>query len=198
MKNLKHYLKIGLFLFVIQGIAQNEKVTIPDFYLENAIRNHFDKPTGEITKTAMESLTRLVLVNRGISNLKGLEHAKNLTYLRLDNNKRSDLTPLTNLTKLENLNLNGNKIHSIVPLSKKNNLRWVILENNEVDNLWPLYNLESLTDVMLFNNPLQASSDLANQNDIVVEKIKSNGSNIVFDAVEINSIYQLEPSRKIK
>ncbi len=101
----------GILLILLSTSVFSQKIEISDFYLEQAIRGHFDKPTGDITK--------------------------------------SD-------------------------------------------------NLESLTDVMLYNNPLQDTSNLGNTNAKVVDKMKSTGKNIALNSVEINSIYQTEPSKKFK
>lgn len=98
MEKLNQYTGFIFLLLSSYAFGQNteQKVDIPDFYLEQAIRNHFDKPTGEITKTDMESLTRFIGDGRGISDVKGLEYATNITYLKLDDNKICDLTPLDN------------------------------------------------------------------------------------------------------
>jgi len=99
---MKNQLIILVLLLHLSVFCQNKNqiVNFPDFYLEQAIRNYIDKPTGDFNISDLESLTRLSLVNRRITNLTGLEYAKNLTVLRLDNNQINDLTPLINLKKL--------------------------------------------------------------------------------------------------
>ena len=88
----------------VQGLNAQQKpqlVNIPDFYLEYAIRNYLDKPTGPITIETMESLTRLVAVNKKITDLSGLEYAINLQSLYLSNNQLVDNSPISKLTNLK-------------------------------------------------------------------------------------------------
>lgn len=59
-------------------------------------------------------------------------------------------------------------------------------------------NIESLTDIMLHNNPLDITPDLAGTNGIVIDKIKSEGKNITMNSIDVSSIYQMEPSQRLK
>lgn len=76
------------------------------------------------------------------------------------------------------------------------NLRWLAMEDNNINDLWPIYNLKNLTDVMLFNNPITRTNK--KKNEVVLAKIKSEGKKIEMNHVEINSIFEMEPSRVVQ
>ena len=57
---------ILFFFLLIQGgvtLGQDapQAIEIPDFYLDKAIRDYYDKPTGPITKEDLSRMTRFVL-----------------------------------------------------------------------------------------------------------------------------------------
>ena len=79
-----------------------------------------------ITRADMGSLTELRAGGKGITSLKGLEHATNLTELHLNVNSIQDVTPLAGLNKLEILYLELNQItdvSSLVTLNKLTSFR---------------------------------------------------------------------------
>ena len=49
-----------------QFTEASDVVNIPDEYLEQAIRNELDKPTGDITVADMEVLTSLIVFEKSI------------------------------------------------------------------------------------------------------------------------------------
>ena len=75
----------------------------------------------------MNGLQYLTSTSRGISDLTGLDTAKNLLHLRLDLNLISDVTWLSGLTKLTYLNLMDNHITNITPLAPLVNLQYLYL-----------------------------------------------------------------------
>ena len=143
---MKNQFIILMFLMHLSAFSQNKNqiVVFPDFYLEQAIRSYLDKPTNNFNVSDLECLTRLSLVNRGITDLTGLEYAKNLTQLRLDNNRINDLTPLSNLKKLTNLSLNGNKIIDVKPIQNLKKLESLSIDRNQITDISSLKNLKKL------------------------------------------------------
>lgn len=91
----------------------NKTVDIPDQSLQQVIRNALNKPTGNITSDDMLKLIELDAGSKNISDLRGLEFAKNLTNLNLSSNKIKNIASLSNLTKLKVLYLDGNQINDI-------------------------------------------------------------------------------------
>tara|TARA_B100000959_G_C14556650_1_gene449932 strand:+ start:32 stop:484 length:453 start_codon:yes stop_codon:yes gene_type:complete len=76
--------------------------------IEAAIRKELKKPNGELTKAAMEKVTRLGLGGAGITDLSPLVGLINLTALGLHGNQITDLSPLKGLVELRVLDLNYN------------------------------------------------------------------------------------------
>ena len=74
------------------------------------------KDDQKITDVELEKLTDLNLDNSNITDLTGIEAAKNLQNLSLNHNSISDITPLARLTSLRNLSLKENAIADVSPL----------------------------------------------------------------------------------
>ncbi|MDU2491755.1 MAG: NPCBM/NEW2 domain-containing protein [Clostridium celatum] len=81
----------------------SQVIEIPDSYLKNAIKSALNISSDNITIGDMYELTELEAIGYGISNLEGLQYAKNLETLNLDYNEIKDLSKLKNLEKLSNL-----------------------------------------------------------------------------------------------
>jgi len=127
----------------------NPPLPIPDPRLEAVIRAEIGKPAGPITDYDMTFLTELDGGAKGITELSGLERAKNLTAVRLDGNGITDVTPLAGLTKLTELRLNSNRISSVAPLKNLTKLTHLGLCNNPISSVAPLSGLTSLTELRL-------------------------------------------------
>ncbi|WP_127837519.1 DUF6273 domain-containing protein [Clostridium prolinivorans] len=158
------------------GIMQ-QVVTIKDKNLEKAIRNALNKPTGDLYKSELQSMTSLNGTGMSITDLSSLKYLTNLTDLRLDNNKISDIsilkelknlkylslsnnnisdiTPLQGLTNLNKLFLNFNKITDISAVKNLTNLTWFYVEGNQIKNISVLHGLTKLTNLNLYNNEIR-------------------------------------------
>ena len=75
-------------------INLDEVVNIPDKYLARSLSSVLGKSEG-FTIGDMRSLTELSL--SGVTDLEGLQYAKNLEVLNIEYNEISDLSPLKNL-----------------------------------------------------------------------------------------------------
>ena len=132
--------------------------------LETAIRKELNITNADqpLTIEDLEALTSLVVYyNSGISSLKGLEQATNLTELRIYSNRISDLSPLRGLTNLTHLDLRGNVISDISPLSGLTNLRDLVLDDNQISNVSVLKNLTNLRTLGIENNAISDISPLS-------------------------------------
>ena len=97
-------MKKGILLILLvlvmtrPGLGEERYVGFGDSRLKAAV----EKALGLSNPTAdhMLALTRLEAKSLGIVDLRGLEHAVNLTYLDLQQNRINDLSVLENLTKL--------------------------------------------------------------------------------------------------
>lgn len=86
-----------------------------------------------ITRGTILRLRTLRATGAGLSDLTGLESARNLEYLFAGSNAVTDLTPLAELPDLRGLDLSGNEISDIGPLVENPDLRrgdWVVLDDN--------------------------------------------------------------------
>ncbi len=78
MANKLKYMSVVLIaamIFISSGLGNilfaAEIVDIPDANLEQAIRDELNKPTGEITKTDMERLTKFRVLAKGVKDITG-------------------------------------------------------------------------------------------------------------------------------
>src|SRR5688500_12957114 len=79
-------------------------VSIPDKNLENALRSLvFDKKgtDKELTEEDLGKIFTLEARGKGIKDLSGLEHCKNLLLINLAKNEVSDLSPIKDLKNIQ-------------------------------------------------------------------------------------------------
>ncbi|MBC5997319.1 hypothetical protein EAI30_03120 [Romboutsia ilealis] len=94
-------------------------IEIRDVNLVSAINNALgiDGSTEVINSSNILSLEELDASNLGITDLSGLESAKNLSLLNLSDNNIKDVTPLSSLDNLNGLFLNNNNIIDLSPVA---------------------------------------------------------------------------------
>ncbi len=140
-----------------------EIVSMPDANLAAAVRKTLNlDPEVDLTSHTLLRLTELSAANHGITDLTGLEYAKNLAVLYIgyeyaggkwnNNNVVSDLSPITNLTELREIDLGGNSISDLSPITKLPNLRTLYLGGNSTSDLSPLTKLPNLITLYLVPN----------------------------------------------
>ena len=181
-------------------------VTFPDSNLEAAIRSAIGKPTGDITTDDLEGLTDFRAIEKGITDLTGLQYCTGLTFLVLggnqiinisplasltnlttiwaDDNQISDISPLASLTNLTQLSLRINQISDISPLSSLINLNNLDMSYNQISNISPLASLTKLTDIMIFKNQIIDISPLASLTSLYYLHIGNNQINDISPLLE--------------
>ena len=138
----------------IHGVLAQE-VSIPDPDLASALRLEFSLPAdAAITKQMMQELTELNAQRARISDLTGLEHAKNLTNLNLFGNQINDITLLAKLTELEILSLGSNQITDISALTDLTRLRVLSLGSNQITDISALAGLTEINLLFLESNQI--------------------------------------------
>lgn len=90
---------------------------LPDKNLQTNLQQLLG-PDVPLTQANLAKLTTANLTYSDVTNLKGLEFAKNLQQLDLTGNAISDLTPLQHLTQLTDLSLRLNKADQLPDLAK--------------------------------------------------------------------------------
>jgi RNA polymerase sigma factor (sigma-70 family) len=145
--------------------SKEAEAWMPDPALRAAVREKLALPADvPLTKDRMQGLRHLKAGGKRITNIKGLEFARNLVNLHLGSadNHITDLTPLATLTSLMDLNVGGNQITDLRPLVNLTNLIGLSLWNNQVTDVSPLRSLTSLVYLNLANNHVNDLSPLAN------------------------------------
>ena len=151
---------MSFLMFPLMTFAQT--VNIPDANLREAINETLGKaPNARITADEMQRLTRFDANNREISDLTGLEHAKNLERIKLNNNLISDISPLAGLIGLRGVELNDNVISDISPLKGLVNLDGLHIAHNLVSDLSALKDLINLRRTNLGHNAISDLSPLS-------------------------------------
>ncbi len=138
---------------------------MPDPALRAAVREALALPDAvPLTKERMEELERLILSGKGITDLKGLEFARNLVHLHLGDagNYVTELSPLATLTALTYLNVGGNQVSNLKPLTHLTHLWGLSLWYNQVTDISPLGSLTALTYLNLADNYVSDLRPLAN------------------------------------
>ena len=126
-------------------ISLSEAVSIPDKNLAASLRETIGlAPDVPITRLDMLRLSKLVAVDRQITNLTGLQHAIYLQKLNLLKNHIRDITHLSQLTNLTDLSIGFNEISDITPLKALNRLSSLSLGDNPISDITVLTSLKSL------------------------------------------------------
>ena len=133
-----------------QPLMKEEQAKI----IEVAIRKAAKKPTGELTKTDYEKVTKLELESNQMTSVKGLEKLTQLTELSLHRNQLADVKGLEKLTQLRMLVLSNNQLTSVKGLEKLAKLEWLSLRFNQLTDVEGLEKLTLLTTLHLFGNEL--------------------------------------------
>ena len=136
------------------AIAQN--VSIPDPGLEAAIRFTLQKTNGALTVQDLLSLTQLQAGNRHISDLTGLDAARNLTLLNLSENSFTNFTLPDTLTELRILDVDGNPLVQFTIPAGLTNLTLLTIQESSLTNLTLPPGLTGLTTLVLFNSKVSS------------------------------------------
>ena len=94
-------------------VPDSDSVLFADMALEAAVREVLDLAEADPTSPdAVATLTTLDASRRGISDLQGIEHARQLETLYLRYNEITDVSQLATLTRLTRLGLDGNPVEN--------------------------------------------------------------------------------------
>jgi internalin A len=110
MKSIIRFLLIALTFIGHVAPMFAQEVTIPDLGLDTAIRDTLNIPIGPLTEQDLLGLTNLNASSRNISNIAGLEAARNLVSLNLQINRLTTFSLPTTLTNLTVLDLSANSL----------------------------------------------------------------------------------------
>ena len=153
-------------------LSSPEGISIPDTNLATAIRQELRlAPSDAFTQANLAQLVFLDASSRRITNLSGLEHAKQLQTLILSNNRITDIGILSSLTNLTELYLgpelvgaqwvNNNSISDISALRGLTGLRKLDLAYNAISDISSLAGLINMNVLYLGGNSISNISPLA-------------------------------------
>src|SRR6185295_12416136 len=143
---------LALMSLTISVLAQ--EVSIPDPGLNAAIRATLQKPVGPLTEQDLLSLTNLEACCRNVSNVTGLEAARNLTLLNLESNALTSFTLPSALTNLTMLEVSANPLTQCVIPGGLTNLASLRIEHTPLANFTLPAGLTGLFAIDLFDNHL--------------------------------------------
>ncbi len=149
----------AFLVLTVSLVSAAEPVKFADANLKAIV----EKTLGSSDPTAddMLNLTKLYAGSQEISDLGGLEHAKNITSLCIHRNKVKDLSPLANLSELSYLCIHDNQIEDISAVAGLKNLTNLLLYGNKIESLSPVANLSSLASLYANNNRIENISAVA-------------------------------------
>lgn len=161
-------------------IAQKTKL-FKDKAFEEEVRKTIGKKTGKITSEDLKELPVLIVENKKIKSIEGIEYMtslkelkltgneiedisylsklENLEKLWLDENKISNIEPLSDLKKIHYLELGSNKISDIKSISSMTKIKKLYIYNNKITDIRPIVNLNELVELAVWDNPLEKSSE---------------------------------------
>ena len=165
---------------------ETNAASIPDPNLASAIQQALAiQPEKQITTFDMARLRSLTAVNRGITDLTGLEHAVRIESLDLTNNQIQDLTQVSKLTQLTDLRMAGNQIRDITPLANLTQLEVLLLAGNYIRDITSLANLTQLTVLELSGGHIEI--------DPISEDVRpARGFNEIRDITSLANLTQLK------
>ena len=188
--NLRLIITLGLLVYIVLGsVVLAQPVHFPDPILRSAVAEKIGVDPARITAVDLRSLRSLTVRGRGIENLEGLQHARNLTSLDLAYNLISDITPLTNLANLEALRLHQNAIADISPLAGLTNLRSLTLYDNRITNINALSGMKQLQEFEAQGN---AIADINALSELLALEHLHVAGNLISDITPLTNLVNLE------
>ena len=130
-----------------------EQVTFADPTLNNLVHQALSLNPGDpITLANLDSLTYLWVSGQGITNLAGLECARNLQSVDLSRNPIADPSPLSWVVSLSDLNLDTCGLQDASFVSGLSQLYWLNLSGNQIHSVPPMENLAANLHGLNLNN----------------------------------------------
>ncbi|WLR41602.1 cell wall-binding repeat-containing protein [Bacillus carboniphilus] len=128
----KLVLVFSLVMMTAVPFAHAGELNIPDQNLREALMDNL--PEGEaLTAENLAQLEEIYLFDYEISNLEGIQYAKNVKHIELGMNKLSSIDQLKHLEMVQYIGLRSNKITDIAPLKELSTLSGLDLSDNPLD-----------------------------------------------------------------
>ena len=135
---------------------QPRVISIPDANLASTVREALGlRRFSNVTQLDMLRLTGLFADNKQITDLTGLEHARNLKYLFLKQNQITDIAILEAFPNLAVLSLSSNQIKDFTPIARLTQLLELDISENPSDDISPVTGLAQLQVLYLRGYDIQ-------------------------------------------
>ena len=144
-------------MILVCGLASSisaQVVNISEPVLEQAIRSELNKPTDDITRNDLSSLTSLNLRDSQLASIKLPDGLISLESLNLSFNQLTSFTLPEDLINLDSLFLGGNQLTSFTFLKGLDSLFVLSLYSNQLTSLTLPDGLRSLLILDLRDNPI--------------------------------------------
>jgi hypothetical protein len=186
---IMHRLSLGLTaLYLCTTVLTGQEVHFADENLKAAVEDALW--VLDPTPSDMLGLTALSCVDRGVTDIAGLEYAENLQKLNLRFNRISSISRLSGLRNLRRLDLSRNyEISSVSALSELTHLYHLNLHINNIDSISGLSELTDLTFLDLHGNHVHNISALSR-----LDKLKhlDLNENAIEDITALSGLRRLE------
>lgn len=149
--------------------------------------------------THLEQFDVIYCLDRGITQLEGIEQFQQTQSVSLDNNHILDLSPLTALNQLAVVSVSGNDLVALDALTQSASIRNIAahnnrildlnalsmmpqiitltLDNNQISDTTPLQTLPQLQGLSISYNQIEDVSPLANNTELLALDISNNPVN---------------------
>ena len=150
-------------------------VNIPDPNLAAKLREALSlNPTDDITQAAIDHLSNLAANKSGITDITGLEAARNLRTLSLSDNPIADVSGISALTGLTWLAITGMDIADISFLSGLTEMEYLYLSGNRIRDVSALAGMTHLKHLYILDNQVTDISVLSSLTELNVLDISLN------------------------
>ncbi len=181
------YLPLNPIASYANGDVEINETNFEDKRFKHYVKDNFDEDKdGNLSKVELDKVGRIVITNKSVSSLKGIEHFKNLTHLDCSSNNLKSLDVSKN-TKLTKLYCSGNKLESL-DISKNTNLTHLSCVKNKLESLDVSKNT-NLTDLRCYENNLTSLDVSKNTNLTYLDCYENNLTSLDVSNIQLQVLY---------
>lgn len=184
---MKKLLKIAVSIFTYFVVSNVYAVDffIPDenfrlFLQENYSSVINEDGTGDSLQ-AHQITGAMVMSDRNIIDISGIEYFDGINELYLNNNSIVDLSPVVSLKQLQLLNVSGNQIEELPSFLGFTQLESLIVYDNQIKSLPSFEELTALRSLVAFNNSIDQIPDFGTDNILEILDLGGNSINTLPD-----------------
>ena len=135
-------------------------VSFPDTALQRTVREHINRPSGDIYSNDVDTIIQINAANMHIRNLEGLEYFASLSLLMVPGNQITSLSPISNLHFLSQVDITDNNISDLQPLDGHDGINILHIGINPITDISPLATIPALRQLWLYSTQVTDFSPL--------------------------------------